>query len=319
MSQQPPVRANSTPDTFTTFVELLADELDHPGDTADLAARMYLSRSHLDRIIRASAGETPGRFKRRIVLERAAYQLLTTDQTVLDVAVDAGYSSHEAFTRSFHRAYGTNPSTWRRAPSQIQLATANQVHFHPPTGIRLPAPRKVTSVELLTRMVEHHIWLIGQLIDHAATLTDDQLDLPIELSVDGVDDHPTLRSVLSRLVGQMDMWNEAIAMRGYDFAIEQGESIPQLHDRLRKVGPVFLGHVRDVLDNGRLDETFVHLADNPPKVYTYGGLIAHVLTFAAYRRTLAVGALTSFGVAGLNNGDPRDWVPDPPAGLLPPA
>ena len=76
---------------------------------ADLARRLNLSRFHLDRVIAATAGEAPGQFRRRVLLERSAYRLLTTDATILDVAVEAGYSSHEAFTRAFSRAYGSPP------------------------------------------------------------------------------------------------------------------------------------------------------------------------------------------------------------------
>jgi hypothetical protein len=43
-------------------------------------------------------------------------------------------------------------------------------------------------------------------------------------------------------------------------------------------------------------------------VYTYGGMIAHVLTFAAYRRTLVVGALDAAGIPELGWGDPMKWV-----------
>jgi AraC family transcriptional regulator len=305
-----------TSDMFSTFVESLASHLDdHHVKGDDLAARMYLSRSHFDRLVAAASGETPGRFRRRVLLERSAYRLLTSEAGVLDIAVEAGYSSHEAFTRAFTRAYGAAPSVWRAEPSRIQLECPNGVHFHPPGGLRLPARTKVTSMDLLTRMVEHHIWLIGEMVERAATLDDADLDRPIDISVDaGVDDDPTLRSLLSRLIGQMDMWNQVIAQRVYDFAVERGETVDDMARRLARVGPVFHGHVSGVVSEGRLDETFVDAGpsqSSPPELYTYGGLIAHVLTFAAYRRTLVVGALASAGVTDLGYGDPRKWVIDP--------
>jgi AraC-like DNA-binding protein len=302
-----------TSDTFSTFVESLASHLDdHDATGGDLAARMYLSRSHFDRVVGAASGETPGRFRRRVLLERAAYRLLTSRTGLLDVAVEAGYSSHEAFTRAFTRAYGAVPSQWRSAPTRIQIEAPNGVHFHPPGGLRLPARTKVTSMDLLTRMVEHHIWLVGEMVDRAASLSDPYLDRPIEISVEGgVDDNPTLRSLLSRLIGQMDMWNQVIAHRDYDWSVEDGEPVDHMRRRLETVGPDFLGQVRDVVAEGRLDETFVDAHCSPPEVFTYGGLIAHVLTFAAYRRTLVVGALGHAGITDLGYGDPRKWVAEP--------
>ncbi|MEJ7628018.1 MAG: AraC family transcriptional regulator [Nocardioidaceae bacterium] len=298
-----------TTDTFSSFVRSLASHLDdHDATGDDLAARMYLSRSHFDRLVGAASGETPGRFRRRVLLERAAFRLRTSTTGVLDIAVEAGYSSHEAFTRAFARAYGVAPSHWRNAPTRVQLPAPNGVHFHPPGGLRLPARTKVTPMELLTRMVEHHIWLVGEMVDRASGLDDPTLDEPIVVSVEGVDDDPTLRSLLSRLIGQMDMWNEVIAQRDYDWGIEDHEGVERMRTRLATVGPVFLGHVRDVVTDGRLDETFVDANCSPPEVFTYGGLIAHVLTFAAHRRTLVVGALASAGVSDLGYGDPRKWV-----------
>jgi AraC family transcriptional regulator len=298
-------------DTFTTFVDSLAESLDdHDASGEDLAARAYLSRFHFDRVVSAVSGETPVRLRRRILLERAAFRLVTTRATVLEVALEAGYSSNEAFTRAFRRAYGAAPASWRAAPARIQLDTPNGVHFHPPGGLRLPARDEVSSMDLMRKMVEHHVWLVGEIVDRAGALTDEQLDAPIELSVEGVDDDPTLRSLLSRLVGQMDMWNAAMDSRAYDFEVERGESIESIRARLRDAGPVFLDRAREVIDGSRLDETFVDAICEPPEVFTYGGMIAHVLTFAAHRRTLAIGALHSVGITDLGAGDPMRWVAD---------
>ena len=166
-------------------------------------------------------------------------------------------------------------------------------------------------MDLLTRMVEHHVWLVGQMVNRAATLSTEQLDEPIVLSVEGVDDDPTLRSLLSRLVGQMGMWNAALAMRAYDWDVERAETVSSMQTRLSVEGTTFLGHVREVVDQGRLDDTFVDALCDPPEVFTYGGMIAHVLTFAAHRRTLVAGALIDAGVTDLGAGDPMRWVAEP--------
>ena len=305
-------------DHFTSFVDALADLLDdETGDVtprADgeaIARRLYLSRFHLDRIVSSVAGEPPARFRRRILLERAAYRLLTTRMTVLDVAVEAGYGSHEAFTRAFTRAYGVGPRLWRARPTQIRLEAPSDVHFHPPGSLRLPAHQKVTPMNLLTAMVEHHVWLTGEMIGCAARLSDEQLDAPIELSVD--DDRQTIRTLLSRLVGQMGMWNAALADRAYDWSVEEHESVASLRERLGVEGPTYLAHVREACDEGRLDETFVDALCEPAEVFTYGGMIAHVLTFAAHRRTLVALALDAAGITDLGWGDPMRWVAEPRA------
>jgi len=296
-------------DAFAVFLGILAEALDdHEASPEDLAARAHLSRFHFDRLVAAAAGEPPATLRRRVLLERAAHRLITTDDGVLDVAIGAGYDSHEAFTRAFARAYGAAPARWRRRPTQLQVRAPNGVHFHPPGGLRLPARKEVGPMDLLNAMVEHHVWLVGEMIERAATLPQERLDARIELSVEGIDEDPTIRSLLARLVGQMAMWNAAAASRAYDFASERGRSIIELRAKLAEEGPAFLGLVRDVVADGRLDETFVDALCEPPEVFTYGGMVAHVLTFAAHRRTLVAGALIDAGVGDLGAGDPMRWV-----------
>jgi AraC family transcriptional regulator len=297
-------------DAFADFVDHLAEALDDHDVTAEeRAARLHFSRYHFDRMIRSVAGEPPASLRRRILLERAACRMITTSAPLIDIAVEAGYGSHEAFTRAFTRAYGVAPAAWRRKPGHIQIEAPSGVHFQPPGSLRLPARDQVTPMDLLTRMVEHHVWLTGEMVRLAERLTDEQLDQPIELDVD--DDRQTIRSLLSRLVGQMGMWNAAVATRDYDWSVEEHESLSSLRERLAVEGPTFLGHVREVVATGRLDDTFVDALCVPAHVFTYGGMIAHVITFAAHRRTLVALAFASHGLDELGWGDPMTWVAEP--------
>jgi AraC family transcriptional regulator len=297
-------------DTFAQFVDHLTEALDDTALTGltgdDWAARLHFSRFHFDRMISAVAGEPPAAFRRRILLERAAYRMITTTAPLIDIAVEAGYGSHEAFTRAFTKAYGVAPAAWRRKPGHLQVEAPSGVHFHPPGGLRLPARDKVNAMQLLTRMVEHHVWLTGEMVRLAERLSDEQLDQPIVLDVD--DDRQTIRSLLSRLVGQMGMWNAAMATRDYDWSVEDHESLSSMRERLEREGATYLDHVRGVVAEDRLDDTFVDALCEPAEVFTYGGMIAHVLTFAAHRRTLVALAFGSHGIDDLGWGDPMLWV-----------
>jgi AraC-like DNA-binding protein len=294
-------------DAFAEFVTHLAEALDdHDRAGEEWAARMHFSRHHFDRMVRSVGGEPPETFRRRVLLERAAYRMLTTQAPLIDIAVEAGYGSHEAFTRAFSRAYGRPPAVWRKAPQHLQIPTPSGVHFHPPAGLRLPARDKVTAMDLLTRMVEHHIWLTGEMISAASQLPDEALDELIVLDVD--EDNQTIRSLLSRLVGQMGMWNAAMENRDYDWSVEDHEPIAAMRQRLAVEGPAYLSRIREVVADERLDDTFVDALCDPPEVFTYGGMVAHVLTFAAHRRTLVALALDKHGIDRLGWGDPMLWV-----------
>ena len=84
-----------------------------------------------------------------------------------------------------------------------------------------------------------------------------------------------------------------------------------MRERLATEGPTYLAHVREVVDQDRLDDTFVDALCEPAEVFTYGGMIAHVLTFAAHRRTLVVLAFGKHGDRGAGLGRPDDWVAQP--------
>ena len=298
---------HETEDAFASFLSMLAEHLDeHELRGPELAAKLYVSRSLLDRFVAAAAGETTARLRRRVLLERAAFRLKTTPVTVLHAAVGAGYSSNEAFTRAFRRAYGVSPAAWRASPGPIHIPARSGVHFFPPGGLRLAARTEEAVVIFAAELVDHHLTVIGQLLDRAAALADDALDAPIQISVQGIDDDPTIRSMLSRLVGQLDMWNAAMASEPYDFGVEEHESLDSMRTRLVTSGQAFGRFVRAAAEQDRLGETFVDATGCVPYEFTAAGMIAHVLTYAAYRRTLVVGALASAGAPDIED-DPLSW------------
>lgn len=300
---------SSNADTFGRYVGILAETLDdHSTSPTRLAARLYTSRFHLDRIVSSVGGEPPATLRRRLLLERAAYRLITSERRILDVGVEAGYASHEAFTRAFARLFGMAPRDFRCHPGDFKIPSNNGVHFQPPGGLRLPGRGGFTAMDLLTRMIDHHIWLTGEFIDRATRLTDEQLDEPIEYGLDDDPDVMTLRRLLSRLVGQMGMWNAVLANREYDWSVEEHESVLSLRSRLTVDGPRFAENVRAAIQHGELDDTFVDACGERAEVFTYGGMIAHVLTFAAHRRTLVALSLDKHGVTDLGWGDPMRWV-----------
>lgn len=87
--------------------------LDRDLSLAALATASGLSQSTLKRRIEATTGETPRQHVERLRLERAASQLMLRQSTILEIALDNGFASHEVFSRAFDRHFGISPSEWR--------------------------------------------------------------------------------------------------------------------------------------------------------------------------------------------------------------
>jgi AraC family transcriptional regulator len=66
-------------------------------------AKAGWSPFHFHRAFRKVVGETPKRYTQRLRLERAAARLASGSDPVLRIAADAGFASHEVFTRAFRR------------------------------------------------------------------------------------------------------------------------------------------------------------------------------------------------------------------------
>ena len=57
----------------------------------------------------------------------AALELRDTKQRIIDIAVKYGFSSQEAFTRSFKTAYGITPNVYRKMPIMLPLVLKRNV------------------------------------------------------------------------------------------------------------------------------------------------------------------------------------------------
>jgi AraC family transcriptional regulator len=108
------------------------EHLDEALDLDELARVACFSSFHFHRVFAAMTGETIADHVRRLRLERAAMELRSGAKQVVQVALDAGYEAHEAFTRSFKAAYGVSPAQFRRATGPVAiLAAPSGVHFRP--------------------------------------------------------------------------------------------------------------------------------------------------------------------------------------------
>ena len=99
-------------------IPLLIDvqsNLDRDISLETLARQYGYSPFHFHRFFSHAVGETPKQHVDRLRLERAAYKLAITSETVLEIALSVGFKNHETFSRAFKRTFGCTPFDYRRA------------------------------------------------------------------------------------------------------------------------------------------------------------------------------------------------------------
>lgn len=83
----------------------------------DLAALVGLSRFHFSRAFKNTFGEAPHRFVIRRRVERAQGLMLTTSDSLADIALTCGLVDQAHLGRIFRQIVGEPPGAWRRARS----------------------------------------------------------------------------------------------------------------------------------------------------------------------------------------------------------
>ncbi|TCZ78789.1 AraC family transcriptional regulator [Paenibacillus albiflavus] len=84
-----------------------------------ISLNMAISQFHCHRLFHAYSGMTLASYIRIRRLTNAASELLTTDQRILDIALDYQFESQEAFTRAFKKMYHMTPGKYRTFMSKL--------------------------------------------------------------------------------------------------------------------------------------------------------------------------------------------------------
>ena len=285
-----------------------------PGERRSLeqmAQGAHSSPFHFSRQVSASAGEPPVAMRRRVLLERAAWQL-AQGSSVGDAAWAAGYDSAEGFARAFGRAFGRPPSS--SAPgASTWLPAPNGIHFHPPTSLWVHA-QETTMNPLTEQLVAHDLDDTRDLLVVAGSLPDAELRrelLPEQevLPWDGVEG--SVGAVLETQVFTKEIWLASI--EGADQpARSPRDDAATLLRRHDAVAPRWLALVRDLERRGGWDDVLVDALCDPPESFVMSSVVAHVLTYAAHRRQLVrrmLALLDHPGAASAaGTGDPILWL-----------
>ncbi len=89
-----------------------------------LSAVAAFSPFHFQRQFTARFGLSAHTYVHLARMKRASYKLAFRDDTVLDVALEAGYEGPEAFARAFRQRFEQSPSSFRKSPDWEPWLTA---------------------------------------------------------------------------------------------------------------------------------------------------------------------------------------------------
>ncbi|MDE6875991.1 MAG: AraC family transcriptional regulator [Lachnospiraceae bacterium] len=79
-----------------------------------IAEELNYSKFYMERAFAETTGTTIHKYIQERRLAAAAEQLVRTDRSVIDIALEAGYGSHQAFTQAFRKQYLCSPRVYRK-------------------------------------------------------------------------------------------------------------------------------------------------------------------------------------------------------------
>ncbi len=275
-----------------------------------MASNACLSRYHFQRVFERAVGEAPGALRRRLLLERAAYELRATTTAITSIAFDADYRTHEGFTRAFKEAFGLSPSAYRRTAQQIRfLPGSSGVHYHCETrSLITTLPGGKRNMDLTDRLLEKDYAAKRRILECARLLSDGQLDAPLAFRskvVRFVEPPATLRETLIHLFGDnsetnaeeqneggwVDQMYAAVGWKAQDLPARtlRGNSPAAMLEGLEISSKSFHDFVQYVRAENLWDQEWVDTLCEPPETFAVGRVIEESLSSGiAQRRVLEI-------------------------------
>lgn len=142
------IAPTSGTDRLTATVDWIEAHLDAPLTLAAIADQAGLSPYHFSRVFSARMGRSVMTHVRARRLIRAARRMVDDPgQRLIDLALDSGFESQEAFTRAFVRIFGVSPGRFRR-----RVVPVTPLQGHSPMTASVPGAATVARLPGLKTM-----------------------------------------------------------------------------------------------------------------------------------------------------------------------
>ncbi len=136
-------------------IDFIGKHLDEELELDELCRIACFSKYHFHRLFTAYTGLPLMNYIKWLRLKRAAHQFIVhKEETIINIALDAGFESHESFARAFKQVCGQSPSQFRRERNWESFENPPQ-----PMHIKGEKIMTITIKELPAKRVavmEHH-------------------------------------------------------------------------------------------------------------------------------------------------------------------
>ena len=103
-------------------LEYIENNLTQPLKTESIAEHLYCSKSTIEKLFRYVNNISIRDYIIRRRMSKASVEMVRNpEKSLLDIGVEYGYGSNEAFTRAFYGVWQVSPSEFRKNPSAFEL------------------------------------------------------------------------------------------------------------------------------------------------------------------------------------------------------
>jgi AraC family transcriptional regulator len=111
----PPPIGRKQRDVLHQVKLILSQRLGERITLRDIAREVELSPYHLCRLFRRATGITLHQYRQKLLLRWSLESVAKPHRPLVEIALDAGFSSHSHFTSAFRREFAYSPSGVRKA------------------------------------------------------------------------------------------------------------------------------------------------------------------------------------------------------------
>ena len=162
-------------------------------------------------------------------------------------------------------------------------------------------------MDLLERQLGHDRWTTSRLLTTSRVLTDAQVDQEFDIG------RRTIRKTFDHMVFAVDLWTGLMTGTPVDYyEVRDHLNLDTIVARHERGYDAFVAIAKQIVSDGRLDETFVDHYDYPQ---SYGGTISQVMLHNHGHRTEILHMFARLDLHNLPDGDVQEW--EHTTGLVP--